>query len=112
MEAGDEPQHRTKVKPRKAGLVWVSVPVNTTPDIQPRQDGNEDGSGGTLLTLTQGDLRGSAQAVGGKEADDDQPRPSTGVFQTTFSVALQVSGSVARASRARATALPPTRSVS
>ncbi len=76
VEARDEPQHRTKVKPRKAGLAWVSVPSITTPDIQPRQDGNEDGGGGTLLTLTQGDLRGSAQAVGGKEVDDDRPKPT------------------------------------
>ena len=76
MEAGDEPQHRTKVKPRKAGLAWVSVPSITTPDIQTRQDGNEDGGGGTLLSLTQGDLRGSAQAVGRKEVDDDQPKPA------------------------------------
>lgn len=49
MEARDEPQHRTKVKPRKAGLIWVSAPSSTTPEIQSRQDGNEDGSGGTLL---------------------------------------------------------------
>jgi hypothetical protein len=76
MEAGDEPQHRTKVKPRKAGLAWVSVPGSTTPDIQPRQDGNEDGGGGTLLTLTQGDLRGSAQAVDGKEVSDDLSKPT------------------------------------
>ena len=76
MEARDEPQHRTKVKPRKAGLVWVSVPSSTTPDIQSRQDGIEDGGGGTLLTLTQGDLRGSAQAVDGKEVSDDLSKPT------------------------------------
>lgn len=60
MEARDEPQHRTKVKPRKAGLTWESVPPNATPDIQSRQDGIEDGGGGTLLVLTRGDLHGSA----------------------------------------------------
>jgi hypothetical protein len=60
MEARDEPQHRTQVKPRKAGLTWVSVPLNATPDIQSRQDGLEDGSGGRLLVLTRGDLHGSA----------------------------------------------------
>ena len=76
MEALDEPQHRTKVKPRKAVLVWVSVPTNVTPNIQPRQDGIEDGSGGTSLTLTQGDLRGSAKAVGRKEASDNWPKPA------------------------------------
>jgi hypothetical protein len=61
MEARDVPQHRTKVKPRKAGLTWVSVPPNATPDIQPRQDGTEDGGGGKLLVLTRGDLHGSAR---------------------------------------------------
>jgi len=76
MEAVDEPQHRTKVKPRKAGLAWVSVPSDTTPNIQPRQDGNEDGGGGILLILTQGDLRGSAQAVDGKEVSDDLSMPT------------------------------------
>ena len=61
MEARDEPQHRTKVKPRKAGLIWVSVPPLATPDIQSRQDGSEAGCGGTLLALTRGDLHGSAK---------------------------------------------------
>ncbi len=61
MEARDEPKHRTQVKPRKAGLTWASVPPNATPDIQSWQDGSEDGSGGTLLVLTRGDLHGSAR---------------------------------------------------
>ncbi len=61
MEARDVPQHRTKVKPRKAGLIWVSVPPNATPDIQSRRDGTEDGGGGKLLVLTRGDLHGSAR---------------------------------------------------
>ncbi len=68
MEALDEPQHRTRVKPRKAGLAWVSVPGNAMPDIQSWQDGIEDGGGGKSFVLTQGDLCGSAQAVGWKEA--------------------------------------------
>jgi len=68
MEAGDEPQHRTKVKPRKADLTWVSVPGNATPEIQSWQDGMEDGGGGRSFVLTQGDLCGSAPAVGWKEA--------------------------------------------
>ncbi len=61
MEARDVPQHRTQVKPRKAGLTWVSVPPCATPDIQSRQDGSEDGGGGKLLVLTRGDLHGSAR---------------------------------------------------
>jgi len=73
MEAEDEPQHRTQVKPRKAGLAWVSVPGNATPDFQSWQDGIEDGSGGTLFTFIQGDLCGSASAVGRKEVNDDRP---------------------------------------
>ena len=75
MEAEDEPQHRTQVKPRKAGLTWVSVLGNATPDIQPWQDGIGDGGGGTLFVLTPGDLFGSAQAVGRKEVNDDRPMP-------------------------------------
>ena len=71
MEARDEPQHRTQVKPRKAGLTWESVPPNATPDIQSRQDGNEDGSGGTLLVLTRGDLHGSARC--GRRLGDGLP---------------------------------------
>ena len=34
-EAVDELQHRTRVKPREAGLVEASVLGNATPDIQP-----------------------------------------------------------------------------
>ena len=34
-EVGGELQHRTKVKPREAGLVEASVLGNATPDIQP-----------------------------------------------------------------------------
>jgi hypothetical protein len=68
MEAEDEPQHRTRVNPRKAGLTWVSVPGTATPDIQPWQDGIEGGGGGTSFVLTQGGLRRSARAVGWKEA--------------------------------------------
>jgi hypothetical protein len=56
MEALDEPQHRTKVKLRKAIEVWVNVPSNVTPSIQSRPGGTGDGGGGTLRVLTQGDL--------------------------------------------------------
>ena len=73
MEAVDEPQHRTKVKPRKAGLTWASVPGIATPDIQSWQDGSEDGSGGTLLNLTPGDLLGSAK--GGRHRGNTEPMP-------------------------------------
>ncbi len=59
MEALDEPQHRTKVKLRKAFEVWVSVPSYVTPDIQSRPRGSGDGRSGTLRVLTQGELPGS-----------------------------------------------------
>ena len=65
MEARGQPQHRTQVKPRKAGPTWVSVPPSTTPDIQSRRDGIGDGGGGTWLVLTRGDLDGSAVCGGG-----------------------------------------------
>jgi hypothetical protein len=35
MEARGKTQHRTQVKPCKAGPIWVSVPVNATPNFQP-----------------------------------------------------------------------------
>jgi len=71
MEARGKPQHRMRMKPRKAGLAWASVPGNATPDIQPRQDGSGDGGGGTSLILTLGDLFGSAgsgRPQGGNDA--------------------------------------------
>ena len=61
MEARSEPQHRTQVNLRKAGLIWVSVPPSATPDIQSWQDGIGGGGGGTLLVLTLGDLFESAK---------------------------------------------------
>lgn len=35
MEARGQTPHRTQVKPRKAGPIWVSVPANATPNFQP-----------------------------------------------------------------------------
>ena len=75
MEARGEPQHRTQVKPRKAGLIWVSVPVNATPDIQSWQDGIEGGGGGTLFILTQGDLSGSAGSGRARGENDERSTP-------------------------------------
>ena len=75
MEARGKPQHRTKVKPRKAGPVWVSVLGSATPDIQPRRDGIGDGGGGTLLILTLGDLFGSAVSGRPQGGNDARPMP-------------------------------------
>ena len=71
MEARGEPQHRTQVKPRKAGPAWVSVLRSATPDIQPRRDGIGDGGGGTLFVLTLGDLHGSASS-GRRQGGNDE----------------------------------------
>jgi hypothetical protein len=75
MEAESEPQHRTRVNPRKAGLTWVSVPGTATPDIQPWQDGIEGGGGGTSFVLTQGGLRRSDSGRA-EEGNDDHPMPA------------------------------------
>lgn len=75
MEALDEPQHRTKVKLRKAFGVWVSVPANATPDIQTRPRGIGDGRGGTLCVLTQGDLYESTWCGRRGGGNDDPPMP-------------------------------------
>jgi len=75
MEARGKPQHRMKMKLRKAGLTWASVLGNATPDIQPRQDGIGDGGGGTLLILTLGDLSGSAASGRPQGGNDARSMP-------------------------------------
>ncbi len=60
MEAGSEAQHRTKVNPCAGRTIWVSVPVNATPDIQSRSYGIGGGGGAKIQCLTPGDLPGSA----------------------------------------------------
>ncbi len=67
MEAVDESKHRMKVKFRKAAEPWVSAPPSVTPDIQSWFCGSGDGSVETLRELTQGELHGSAFAVGGEK---------------------------------------------
>ena len=75
-EAVDELQHRTRVKPREAGLVEASVLGNATPDIQPlpgrcggreRQDIDRSYSKRSLW------VRASGRAEG---CEDDRPKPS------------------------------------
>jgi hypothetical protein len=46
-----------------------------TPDIQPWQDGIEDGSGGILCTLTPGGLFGSAVCGKAQGGNDERPKP-------------------------------------
>ena len=75
MEARGKPQHRTKVKPRKAGPAWVSVLGSATPGIQPWRDGIGDGGGGTLLFFTLGDLFGSVANGRPQGGNDARPMP-------------------------------------
>ena len=73
MEALDKPQHRAKAKLRKAIDAWVSAPSSVTPSIQSWHRGIGAGGGGTLCTLTQGDLHESAACGRRKEGNDDPP---------------------------------------
>lgn len=73
MEAGNEPQHRTKVNSRAGRPVWVSVPRDATPGIQSWQDGIRSGSGGKSCVITLGDLLGSAKC--GRSTGDGVPMP-------------------------------------
>jgi hypothetical protein len=74
-EAVDELQHRTRVKPREAGLVEASVLETRRPIFNRCQDGVGDGSGRILIVLTPRDLFGSAQAVGRKEVKTTAQSP-------------------------------------
>ncbi len=75
MEALDAPQHRTKVKLRKAFDAWVSALPSATPDIQSRHRGSGDGGGGTLCVLTRGDLHRSIRCGRRGGGNDDPPTP-------------------------------------
>ena len=75
VEARGQPQHRTKVKPRKAGPTWVSAPPSAMPGIQSRRDGTGDGGGGKWLVLTPGDLDGSARSGRRRGGDNALPKP-------------------------------------
>lgn len=70
MEALDEPQHRTKVKLRKAFDAWVNALSSVTPDFQSWHRGIGDGCGGTLCALTRGDLHESVRGRRGGGNDD------------------------------------------
>ncbi len=63
MEARSELQHRTKVNLHAGLLAWVSGPSSATPYIRLWPGGIGDGSGGTSLHLTPGDLERSRRRV-------------------------------------------------
>ena len=75
VEARGKPQHRTQVKPRKAGPTWVSVPPSATPGIQLGRDGTGDGGGGKWLVLTPGGLGGSMEDDG-RRRGNAPPKPT------------------------------------
>jgi hypothetical protein len=51
------------------------VPYIATPDIQPWQEGSEDGGGGKLLILTLRDLLEPTLMVGLNGGNDVRPKP-------------------------------------
>ena len=74
-EVGGELQHRTKVKPREAGLVEASVLGNATPDIQPwpgRCGGRERQDIGHSYSKRSLWVRESGRAEG---VENDRPTP-------------------------------------
>ena len=68
MEAEEEPQHRAKAKPRKAGMSGQACSSTRRPISSRGHDGIEDGRGGKPFILTQGDLFGSTEVEALKEA--------------------------------------------
>lgn len=75
MEAQGEPQHRTKVNPRKAPRAWASAQASATPHIQSWLGSSGGGGGGTLRALTRGDLHRSATCGRTCERKDARPKP-------------------------------------
>ena len=74
-EAGGILQHLTQVNPRKADLIWASMPVNATPNIQP---GSEWYWGGRRQDIDHSYFKRSPQVrFSGRigEGNDDDPRP-------------------------------------
>src|SRR2546422_3270601 len=71
-EAGGVLQHLTRVNPRKADLIKVSVPVNVTPNIHPRSEWYWGRRRQDLVILTSRDLHRSG-TVGSKKATTTTP---------------------------------------
>jgi hypothetical protein len=74
MEAVGEPQHRTRVNPRKASLHGSACRLHATPDIQSWQTGTEDGGDGNVMQSYPGrPSRIRRAAVGRKEETTRAP---------------------------------------
>ncbi len=86
MEARGQAQHRTQVKPRKAGLTRVSEQTIATPDVQSWQDGTGDGGGVKRCSLTLGDLPGPTRT---KTPPSSRGGPGTGQKSDHFIVVLK-----------------------
>lgn len=71
MEAGGQSWYRTQVNPYAGWTAWASVPDSTKPDIRPRRHSSEGGDHGKRLTLTPGDLHGSADGSGSVHEGND-----------------------------------------
>jgi hypothetical protein len=73
-EAGGVLQHLTRVNPRKADLIKVSVPVNATPNIHPR---SEWYWGRRRQDISHSYFKRSPQVRYGRveEGNDDDPMP-------------------------------------
>ncbi len=74
MEARGEPQHRTQVNPRKAGLSGQACSSTRRPISNPRQDGSGGGGGGKLFILTPRDLLWSGDGRA-REGNDSGSMP-------------------------------------
>ena len=76
MEARGETQHRTQVKPRKAGPIWVSVLVNATPDYPiVVRTVLGTAAAGSCSFLPQEISPGPHWSVGHQEGNDAGPKP-------------------------------------
>lgn len=74
MEARGEPQHRTKVNPRKAGLPGQACVSTQRPISNPWQEGAGGGGGEKSFILTPRDLLRSGDGRA-QEGNDAGPMP-------------------------------------
>ena len=93
MEAVGRLEHRTDSKPSIGWPGWVSVLINTTPDIRSCRGVETAGAAATSLSLNPGDLHGSLW-VGPLKANDDGPMP---VEKSDYPIRAMTPGNAGRA---------------